>query len=863
MSDLPPRQHAGCDLPPRQQTACDLRFDDMETTHSTVDKTVVSVDTSVETMTADEIRNRLKLSGVDDIHEYSSMTTIGVGGLGAVFSAREPGLNREVALKILRPEFRNSPNRIKGFVQEARTTARIDHPNIVPIHRIGVFDDAGVFFTMKRIEGETLRTVVKKLREGRPEYLRNYTLRRRLEIFISVCQAMAFAHSKGVIHRDLKPANVMIGDYGEVMLMDWGLASKLKWAQADDDFQPEPEENDTELLPPNTCVISGTPAFMSPEQAAGRNSEMDERSDIYSLGAILYSLLTLQAAPFDHDQPTEKLLPQVIAGRFQRPRRRAPLQMIPRELEAITMKAMNVSPAKRYRKVQELIEDVRNYLDSFPVEAYSKSPLYKLRKLCRRRPLIPAVTLMALLTFGGTKAFQQLNDRSKIQSLVELAEYNDTQSENQRYVARRTFNQLRYQPNNSTTIAERRDLRRVFLRQVTDFLSYSSAALECLSGLEHMSYNRKYITAMLERQLSREFQFCMDTDNQDIFRNRLKQLRSRWSSHLKEILNRNRRLAYQIAMFDDDAGRLDITVPPGISVSIRSNAPDMDPGKEPWTAITSGSTPVKTGSYLLRFTGNNGQQVFYPVTFQAAEYIALNPAGIPAIPAGMALIPEGEFYRGSANLSSFDQKEQLPSFFISRNEVSIGEYRRFWLSLTDSAARERYTPRKADGTPLWNSNGGMNKAVNPALPVTGIPPQAAVEYCSYLSAKHGRKYRLPTVLELEKASGGYDKRTFVWGNLPDGNAALVFGNPQTKKYPAGAPGGSFPRDISCYGVNDLVGNVREFISSGNEGIKVYGGSYLTLVSEARIGTVTHSEGAEEDVGFRVVTELPAKKEAMF
>ncbi len=856
MSDLPPPAANRVRWP-------NIEVDDMDTTLSTFDKTIVSENSAVETVAADEIRNRLKLSGVDDIHEYTSMTTIGVGGLGAVFSAREPGLNREVALKILRPEFRNSKNRINGFVREARTTAQIDHPNIVPIHRIGVFDDAGVFFTMKRIEGETLRTVVKKLREGRPEYLRNYTLRRRLEIFISVCQAMAFAHSKRIIHRDLKPANVMIGDYGEVMLMDWGLAYCLDSHQIDDDFQSaDTDEKETELLPPNTCVISGTPAFMSPEQAAGRNSEIDERSDIYSLGAILYSLLTLQAAPFDPDQPTEKLLPQVIAGRFQRPRRRAPLQMIPRELEAITMKAMNVSPEKRYQKVQEIIGDVRNYLDYFPVEAYSKSPLYKLRKLCRRRPLIPAVTIMALLTFCGTKAFQQLNDRGKIQSLVELAEYNDTQSENQRYVARRTFNQLRYQPQTSSTIAERRDLRRVFLRQVTDFLSYSSAALECLAGLEQISYDRQYITAMLEKQLAREFQFCMDTDNQDIFRNRLKQLRSRWSSHLAEILARNRRLATQIAMFDNDAGTLHITMPEGFSAAIRNNAPDVAPDKEAWTEITSENTPVKTGSYLLRFTGDKGQQVFYPAAFQAAEYMELKPSGIPVIPEGMVLIPAGEFYRGSANLSSFEQKEQLPAFFISRNEVTIGEYRQFWLTLKESAAREQYIPRRDDGTLLWDKSGVVNPKVNPALPVTGIPPQAAMEYCRYLSAKHGQKYRLPTAMELEKASGGYDKRTYVWGNIPDKNAALVYGNSAAKKYPYGAPGGTFPRDVSCYGVNDLAGNVREFISSGKD-VQVYGGSYLTLITEARIGTVSHSEDAEEDVGFRVVMEQPKKNEALF
>ena len=249
-------------------------------------------------VSADELKELMNIPSGNTIAQLANMTTIGVGGIGTVFSAHEPVLNRELAIKVLRPAYRDQLHFVSDFIREARITAQIDHPNVIPVHRLGVFDDAGAYFTMKRVEGVTLSQILREMREGSVERRRRYSRSRLLEIFISVCNGVAFAHSKGIIHRDLKPANIMVGDYGEVFIVDWGLAlyreendnsrarRKIELGELPDStVQPAETDGDRNKL-------SGTPAYMAPEQLTGREETLDEQTDVYALGAILYSILT-------------------------------------------------------------------------------------------------------------------------------------------------------------------------------------------------------------------------------------------------------------------------------------------------------------------------------------------------------------------------------------------------------------------------------------------------------------------------------------------------------------------------------------------------------------------------------------------
>ena len=212
-------------------------------------------------LSAEELRRRLGLPEGDRIGDYGELRTIGVGGMGAVFAGREPGLKCPVALKLLRPAYRLVPERISAFIREARVTAQIGHPNIVPVHRIGVFDGAGVYYSMKQVQGRTLRSILASLAEGDAETRRRFTLRRLLEIFVSACNGVSFAHHRGVLHCDLKPANLMVGDYGEVLVMDWGMAQCRDLPSANGrkvDLGGESASDPPEKL-------GGTPAFMAPE----------------------------------------------------------------------------------------------------------------------------------------------------------------------------------------------------------------------------------------------------------------------------------------------------------------------------------------------------------------------------------------------------------------------------------------------------------------------------------------------------------------------------------------------------------------------------------------------------------------------
>ncbi len=824
----------------------------MEQNFSDDDKTMVFGAAESKILSAEELHRMLGQEESEDIRKYQELSSIGIGGLGTVFSAREPGLNRHVALKILRPEYRHIEEHVESFIREARTTAQIDHPNIVPVHRIGVFDDAGIFFTMKKVEGETLRSVIKTVRKGDdPAFVRRYTLRRRLEIFVSICQAIAFAHSRGVIHCDLKPGNVMIGDYGEVMIMDWGLAV----------FKSDRDAGNAGHVPYAPGEVRGTPAFMAPEQAAGRNDLIDERTDIYCLGAILYSLLTLFPAPFDPAMPTDKLLAEVIAGRVVRPSRRAGVGRIPAELEAVTMKAMSVNPDDRYQRVQELLDDVRNYLDLFPVSAFCRWWPYRMYKMCRRRPLVPIISIAIVLTLGGVWFARYARESVRTGSLISIAEFNSAKSTELFNSARASFRQLSFGGGDKVSASERRKRSRNYIQGTMDFFSYCNVALDSLASINPEFNSKRYYTdRMLVNLLKREFIFCLETENHAVFRNILRQFKLRCGTLFAELPAKDRKLARQIAMFEKSVATLHLDMPPGTKAFICGNSPDAGAAAAPVPVF--GTMEIDSGSYLLKIVPENGKEVFYPMLFRPAGEYTLPVESLPEIPEGMVFVPGGEFSHGEPITGSLFEKWHLPPFFIGRFEVTFGEYLKFWKSISDpvmkNACRGAVMGSDRQSHFLWDDDGKLAAPFREDMPVVGIQSSAAEAYCRYLTLTTGLHFRLPAALEWEKSGRGVDGRTFVWGNKWDNTAALICDNPAAAAYRQAAPGGSFPRDRSCYGVYDLAGNVREFVNAGTPGRPEYhvvGGSFRTTLGSAgcsKAGSIGYSA---VDTGFRVVAEI--------
>ena len=258
--------------------------------------------------------------------KYEEVKKIGQGGVGEVVKVLDRDLKREVAMKRLLNQGTGDDSLIR-FVEEAQATGQLEHPNIVPVHDLGVDAEGRVYFTLKLVQGASLKKVIQGRNDnsvldesaGAGFYRQRYTPLRMIEILIAMCQGVAYAHSKGIIHRDLKPDNVMLGKYGEVLVMDWGLAkvvaNKSKKEKEKDEretvrIMTSRSEDDSQSTMEGS--IAGTPAYMSPEQAAGKISELDQRTDSYALGAILYEILTGQ--PPYRGAGALALVKQVIQG---------------------------------------------------------------------------------------------------------------------------------------------------------------------------------------------------------------------------------------------------------------------------------------------------------------------------------------------------------------------------------------------------------------------------------------------------------------------------------------------------------------------------------------------------------------------
>ncbi|MGE0431217.1 MAG: protein kinase [Planctomycetota bacterium] len=349
---------------------------------------------------ASSIDHNVSISS-ESVRKYRFHDELGRGGLGVVHLAEDMGLRRELAIKVLRDP--RDPNAVADFIEEAQITGQLSHPNIVPVYELGQDPQGRPFMAMKLVGGRTMQEICsfverKKGKSNLAALLRD----RRLELFQKVCDAIGYAHSRGVIHRDIKPENVMVGEFGEVLVMDWGLARPIGVGQqrqrvVNTDLR-ETHRTDVTMV----GDVFGTPAYMAPEQANGHTDAIDERTDIFALGGMLYELLTLQ--PPYGGRTVDEVLTRARRGKVIPPRRRAPHMEIPRELEAIVMRAMATDPRQRYRKVSDLRDDIDAYLANEPGTAWNDGLLTRLMKWGKRNPgrAMGAVMSAALVLVTGT-----------------------------------------------------------------------------------------------------------------------------------------------------------------------------------------------------------------------------------------------------------------------------------------------------------------------------------------------------------------------------------------------------------------------------------------------------------------------------
>ncbi len=326
---------------------------------------------------------------------YRDLREIGRGGMGVVYRALDPELGRSVAIKVLRLPASGSELAAARFCREARITGQIEHPNVVPVHEVARTPHGVPYMVMKLVEGRSLAERLAEVR-ARPPQERLGLRRRLLADFLKVCDAVAYAHSRGVVHRDLKPANVMIGAFGEVQVMDWGLAKVLGSAESTVDAVP------AGAAPGETLdgALIGTPGYMPPEQADTLEGAIDERSDVYSLGAILYEIATL--TPPLRGTEAVIALKELLLGELEPPSRRAPDAKIPHDLEAAILRAMARSPAKRYPDVASLQSDVARWLEGHPLSAARYTAAERAAKWVGRHRATSAVAALALVALAAS-----------------------------------------------------------------------------------------------------------------------------------------------------------------------------------------------------------------------------------------------------------------------------------------------------------------------------------------------------------------------------------------------------------------------------------------------------------------------------
>ena len=380
---------------------------------------------------------------------YRIDDAIAAGGMGAILKAWDAEAERHVAMKVmLRDDIEGSASR--RFIREARVVAQLEHPNIIPVHEIGTSELGDPYFTMKWVQGDTLADILYRLSKGDTAMSDRYPLPVLLDIFTKILDAIAFAHSRRILHLDLKPHNILIGPFGEVMVLDWGLAQTANEPDPEPWWDSEDRFPATSRLVTQDGLVKGTPGYMAPEQAKGRTGELDSRADIFSLGAILYTMLTFKC-PVPGDNRSE-ILAATITGEFTLPTKQS-RRPVPKALEAVVMKALECEPDARYQNVDALHDEIWSYLEGRATRAENPGLLTHLRLFTQRfrnevsligASVLVTALLVAVFVLRLNAEREQTSElRDTAKSRGEAAEFAASDAARQRELAERRQDELR------------------------------------------------------------------------------------------------------------------------------------------------------------------------------------------------------------------------------------------------------------------------------------------------------------------------------------------------------------------------------------------------------------------------------------
>ena len=803
----------------------------------TVDLTDTQAGTLGEQATADmEPVSDLPVS----LGRFQTLGEIGRGGMGRVLEASDPQLGRTVAVKVLIDPSKISADQLARFAAEARITSQLEHPNIVPVYDMGTTKGGELYFVMKKVEGRSLGEALASLRAGEPEAVRTWTLHRLLTTFISLCNAVAFAHDRGVLHRDLKPDNVMLGRFGEVLLMDWGVARVM----GTEELIRQTGDAAAQMTIPETMDGStiGTPGYMSPEQARGDMEQLDGRSDVWSLGALLYEVLTLSRAY--EGRNLFALIFASMSGPPRDPRERAPDRRIPDEIAEVCLQALSQEPADRYPTASALGGAVEDYLEG------SK------RREAAAACLVDAEAAWSrYVEAGGERRYLE----SRVRELELTVEpWRPIDQKGELLGARERLAVL------GTERAE----------------AFGEVVLGCEQALSQDPGNPGARELMARACYARfeEAEAAGDAEDQAYFRRQI--------------------LAYDAGRYAGllrGTGAVTLrTSPAGAEVVARR----FDPRKLVWRPgepLELGRTPLdavplEPGSWLLTVSAAGYQPMRYPVRIPRGCRHDSGPDPLPLLRpaelgAGMSYVPAGPFLAGGdpdAPASLPAEEQTLDGFLIARLPVTVEEYCAFVNAIHDEDPErawnlvprvesgmkkqgggqywERAAPGRAYSVPEVDRDGDR---WDPLWPVFGISWFDAVAYVEWLSRTTGLPWTLPTDLQWEKAARGVDARIYPWGDRFD--ATLCKMRSSRPGTPMAEPVASFPGDVSVYGVRDTAGSVRDwcldstFDDDATRRV-VRGGMWNSAPGFCRLAFRggLNAWGVSSYVGFRLCRALPTR-----
>ncbi len=739
----------------------------------------------------------------DKLGRFINLGIIGRGGMGEVYRVIDPDLCRRMVLKVVRPEHLDNGQTLARFLEEARLTSQLQHPGIVPVHELGQLDDGRYFFTMREVRGRTLSRVIAQTHrdyDGRDQRSWNAHFHDLIEIFDRLCEPVAYAHSRGIIHRDLKPSNIMVGDFGEVQLLDWGLAKAISPAAntpfGDDILDgDQPADMVAEAMPSmhqrrsaidtHQGTIVGTPAYMPPEQAHGALDTMGPASDVYSLGAILFTILDGQR-PFD-GPTTANVLFQVIEGLQHQPGIDG---STPQDLIDICLRSMSRDPADRTRDAGALAEELNNW------------------------------------RIGSTR-------RRKAFTLIDEADELLPFADQLRQRARRLRSESRSLLRNISRAAPIDDKKHAWsLEEEAEILvreadAHRTRAIQSLdTALAHApnldEAHDRLATIYVEEHRDAEA-------SRDVTR----------ANSLEYFIR-----AHNTGLYDDYlAGRGSLSMrtrPSGARIIIFRHL-QQDRRLIPGLKRTLGHTPIHDhelpmGSYLLRIEATGRTPVNYPLHIARQQHWRGHPEGDPSFHIELPFedelaphhiyIPGGPFIRGgpdqSADMPDISQR-WIDPFVICRDPVTHGQYLTF---LNDLVARGRHDdalrccPRNVgnlgiDGGDLvYHRLSDGRFTARPDVdnflrqPVSLVDWHSAREYAHWMRRQSGQPWRLPTSSEWEKAARGVDGRLYPWGDFLDPSWCRMLHS--TDDAPGPVDIDQYPLDQSPYGVRGTAGNIRDW-----------------------------------------------------